>query len=159
MVDQELVLRFFAFFYHDFQISKKNISAFLDEMMEELKKKSDVELAEMKVSFETAIERCHRLLAEEAFLKIVNGNEKQKRKSSTLFEVWTVCLGQCTVAEFAALEAAKECVRRKNRQLLKNDTEFLAAITSSTHKLQNVIIRHERVKTLLNGVLQGASHA
>ncbi|WP_252178011.1 DUF262 domain-containing protein [Endozoicomonas sp. 4G] len=159
MSDQEHVLRFFAFFQHDFQTSKKNITAFLDDMLEEIKTKSDSELDTMKILFDTAIERCYRLLDDDAFLKILDGSQKQKRKSSTLFEVWSVCLGRCKPEEFAILESSKDVVKARNRELLKNDTEFFNAITYSTQKVENVRIRHDRVKSLLNQVLTEAGDA
>ncbi|WP_062263686.1 DUF262 domain-containing protein [Endozoicomonas arenosclerae] len=154
MSDQEHVLRFFAFFQHDFQTSKKNITAFLDDMLEEIKQKADAELAAMKCLFDTAIERCNRLLDDDAFLKILDGSQRQKRKSSTLFEVWSVCLGRYEPEEFAILESSKDVVKARNRELLKNDTEFFNAITYSTQKVENVRVRHDRVKNLLDRVLR-----
>ncbi|MTI13073.1 DUF262 domain-containing protein [Sansalvadorimonas verongulae] len=159
MSDQEHVLRFFAFFQHDFQTSKKNITTFLDDMLEEIKQKTDAELAAMKGWFDTAIERCNRLLGDDAFLKILDGSQKQKRKSSTLFEVWSVCLGRCEPEEFAKLESSKGVVKARNRELLKKDTEFFNAITYSTQKVENVRIRHDRVKKLLDQVLRETSDA
>ncbi|WP_067517488.1 DUF262 domain-containing protein [Endozoicomonas ascidiicola] len=159
MSDQEHVLRFFAFFQHDFQTSKKNITAFLDDMLEEIKQKTDAELASMKCLFDTAIERCNRLLGDDAFLKILDGSQKQKRKSSTLFEVWSVCLGRYEPEEFAILESSRDVVKARNRELLKDDTEFFNAITYSTQKVENVRIRHERVKNLLDQILRENSDA
>ncbi|MCL6269194.1 DUF262 domain-containing protein [Sansalvadorimonas sp. 2012CJ34-2] len=159
MSDQEHVLRFFAFFQHDFQTSKKNITAFLDDMLEEIKQKTDAELVGLKGLFDTAIERCNRLLDDDVFLKILDGSQKQKRKSSTLFEVWSVCLGRCKPEEFARLESNKDVIKARNRELLKEDIEFFNAITYSTQKLENVKIRHERVKNLLNQVLRETSDA
>ncbi len=159
MSDQEHVLRFFAFFQHDFQTSKKNITAFLDDMLEEIKKKTNEELNEMKSQFDTAIERCHRLLGEDAFLKVLDGSQKQKRKSSTLFEVWSVCLGRCKTEEFDKLESKKDAVLSRNRQLLKKDTDFYNAITYSTQRVDNVRIRHDRVRKLLEQVLSETSDA
>ena len=158
MSDQEHVLRFLAFFQHDFQTSKKNISAFLDDMHEEIKKMTDNELIQMKEVFDTAIERCHLLLAEDAFLKVLDGSQKQKRKSSTLFEVWSVCLARCSPEEFATLKSKKDIVQAKNRELLK-DTEFFNAITYSTQKVENVKTRHECVRKLLEQVLMESKNA
>ena len=159
MNDQEHVLRFFAFFGHDFQTSKKNISAFLDDMMEEIKCKSDEELDQMKTIFDMAIERCYRLLNEDAFLKILDGSQRQKRKSSTLFEIWSVCLARVQADEFEKLHARKDVVQAKNRELLQSDHDFVNAITNSTQKVENVKIRHERVRSLLEQVLMEAKDA
>ena len=158
MIDQELVLRFFAFYYHDFQTSKKNISAFLDDMMEEIKGKPATELESMKALFDKAIERCHRLLVEEAFLKVVDGSEKQKRKSSTLFEVWSVCLARHTPEAFDALMSWRQQIKEGNRKLLKN-TNFLNAVTYSTQKLESVRTRHENVTNLLDSFLKESDDA
>ena len=159
MNDQEHVLRFFAFFQHDFQTSKKNIAAFLDDMLEEIKKKQDDELHQMKSLFDTSMERCYKLLGEDAFQKVLDGSQRQKRKSSTLFEVWSVCLGRCQPQEFAKLEARKNRVQEKNRQLLAQDTDFFNAITYSTQKVESVRIRHDKVQKLLEQVLMEVSDA
>ena len=113
----------------------------------------------MKTLFDTAIERCNRLLGDDAFLKVLDGSQKQKRKSSTLFEVWSVCLGRCKPEEFARLESRRDVVKARNRELLKGDTDFFNAITYNTQKVENVRIRHDRVKNLLDQVLTEAGDA
>ena len=90
MVDQELVLRFLAFRFMDYEKSKKNIATFLDEMVHKLEKSSPDELERYKQSFQKAVKRCWFIFQEAAFEKSVSGeNAKRRRKNSTLFEVWT----------------------------------------------------------------------
>ncbi|OQY43895.1 MAG: hypothetical protein B6240_11565 [Desulfobacteraceae bacterium 4572_87] len=55
MVDQELVLRFLAFRFMDYEKSKKNIATFLDEMVNTLEKASEENLNTYRTAFHTAI--------------------------------------------------------------------------------------------------------
>ena len=90
MVDQEMVLRFLAFRFMDYEQSKKNIATFLDEMVSKLEDSSPDELERYQQSFQKAVKRCWLIFQETAFEKSITGeNAKRRRKNSTLFEVWT----------------------------------------------------------------------
>lgn len=80
MKDQELVLRFWAFYRFDYldPKNKKEISSFLDKAMEDIKKGDDAYRAEFKAKYSTAIERCYQLLGEKGFEKTLHQEDGQK---------------------------------------------------------------------------------
>lgn len=154
MKDQELVLRFWAFYRFDYldPKNKKEIASFLDKAMEDIKKGDDVYRAEFKNKYSTAIQRCYRLLGKSGFEKDPSSNSRKRSKNSTLFEVWMVALAKLTDADFNRLLSTQTAFLDKAHALLK-DGEFFNAITYSTQKKDHVEKRYEKVNALIAEVL------
>ncbi|EAQ63242.1 hypothetical protein MED121_24204 [Marinomonas sp. MED121] len=152
MKDQELVLRFWAFYRFDYldPKNKKEIASFLDKAMEDIKKGDDAYRAEFKTKYSTAIERCHQLLGEKGFEK--NPNSRRRSKNATLFEVWMIMLAKLTESEFNHLVSRQFEFQEKARDLLE-DAEFINAISYSTQRKEHVEIRYEKVNSLIKKVL------
>ena len=154
MKDQELVLRFWAFFRFDYldPQNKKEIASFLDKAMEDIKRGDEQYREDFKNLYSTAIDRCYQLLGKSGFEKYPQSNSRKPSKNSTLFEVWMVELVKLKKSDFAILAGKKIKLREELLSLLK-DSEFLNAITYSTQKKIHVKIRYEKVKTLIDMVL------
>lgn len=154
MKDQELVLRFWAFFRFDYldPQNKKEIASFLDKAMEDIKRGDEQYREDFKNLYSTAIDRCYQLLGKSGFEKYPQSNSRKPSKNSTLFEVWMVELVKLKKSDFAILAGKKIKLREELLNLLK-DSEFLNAITYSTQKKIHVKIRYEKVKTLIDMVL------
>jgi len=155
MQDQELVLRFLAFYTTDYKQSKKNITIFLDEMMGKLEETSQTELHNLANAFRTALKRCWDVFGETAFEKITNNGSGIRRnlKNSTLFEAWTVALARLPEEEMKTLEAKKNVLQEKHIKLMSEDEMYFQSITFSTQKKSFYQIRCDRVQTLINEVL------
>ena len=150
MVDQELVVRFLAFRYLDYQHNKKNIATFLDDMMGVLGQASTVQLQEYKTTFSRALKRCNALWGRSAFEKRQSGqDDRGRRKNGALFEVWTVALSKLTDTEFNCLLAKRDDLIERHTQMMTSDEAYFRAITYSTQKKDHVSIRHNRVKQLI----------
>lgn len=154
MKDQELVLRFWAFFRFDYldPQNKKEIASFLDKAMEDIKRGDEQYREDFKSLYSTAIDRCYQLLGKSGFEKYPQSNSRKPSKNSTLFEVWMVELVKLKKSDFTILVGKKIKLREELLSLLK-DSEFLNAITYSTQKKIHVKIRYEKVKTLIDMVL------
>jgi len=125
MNDQELVLRFWAFYRFDYldKTNKKEMALFLDKAMNELRTGDASYRKEFEHIFELAIQRCHILLGEKGFEKgLVKVNGKQA-KNSTLFEVWMVSFARLTTYEAHILENNITEFRKKVSELI-NDSDF-----------------------------------
>jgi len=154
MVDQELVLRYLAFQFMDYEQSKKNISTFLDEMIDKLKNSSPAELDSYRVSFQTAIYRCWQIFGAAAFEKRVNDQPPRKRrKNSTLFEVWTNALARVSKLEMEILYERKEELVQKDLDMMTNDNDYFKSITYSTQKKDHFRIRRNNVAQIITEVL------
>lgn len=154
MVDQELVLRYLAFHFMDYEQSKKNIATFLDEMIDKLENSSPTELDSYKESFHTAIYRCWQVFGGAAFEKRVRGQDSRKRrKNSTLFEVWTNALASISEQEMATLCERKEQLSQKNLDMMTNDNDYFKSITYSTQKKDHFRIRRDKVAQMIREVI------
>ena len=103
MKDQELVLRFWAFFRFDYldPQNKKEIASFLDKAMEDIKRGDEQYREDFKNLYSTAIDRCYQLLGKSGFEKYPQSNSRKPSKNSTLFEVWMVELVKLKKSDFA----------------------------------------------------------
>jgi len=151
MRDQELVLRFWAFFRFDYldPSNKKEMASFLDRAMEEIKQGDTDYKKNFKKIFAMAIERCLTLLGENGFAK--DPDEKPTFKNSTLFEVWMVTLAKINEEQFDKLKNNKSKFTKKVGELLKNDG-FIQAISYSTQKRDHVELRYDKVDKLVSEV-------
>lgn len=154
MLDQELVLRFLAFYYMDYETSKKNITTFLDEMVERLEKSSNKEHAIFEKAFQLAINRCWQVFGDSAFEKrTMDAKSRRRRKNSTLFEVWTNALGKLNENEMHLLLQRKERLLEKHLITMTNDNEYFRSITYSTQKRDHFRIRRDKVNMIIQEVL------
>lgn len=154
MIDQELALRFLAFYSMDYEQSKNNITTFLDAMVKNLEKSNTQELDKYQKTFHKAMSRCWIIFGDAAFEKVTeNGDPRRKRKNSTLFEVWTVALVKLSDSQMKKLEDNRSLVQKKHQELMINDNDYFKAITFSTQKKEYFRIRHEKVNRLIEEVL------
>ncbi len=154
MKDQELVLRFWAFFRFDYLQpgNKKEIASFLDKAMEEMKNGDDAYREYFKEMYSNAIHRCRELLGKSGFEKDRSPDVGKRSKNPALFEVWMVALTKLTESEFQCLFNKREAFKNKANALL-DDGEFLKAISSSTQEKDHVEKRHEKVNALIAEML------
>jgi len=154
MVDQELVLRFLAFYRFDFQKSRKNIAVFLDEAMDYLKQAPNSELEDLGSTFKRVIRYCDRIFGNSAFEKRTSVSEGRRRKNSSLFETWTVNLARIDDAKAEVLVQKKEILKERLDVLLGDENgNFFRAISMATQKRDSVRIRHEAIQHIIQEVL------
>lgn len=154
MKDQELILRFWAFYRFDYldPTNKKEMASFLDKAMEDIKSGDEIYREEFKNKYSIAIKRCHDLLGISGFEKDPSSNYRKRSKSSTLYEVWMVKLAKLSNSDFERLLDKRVRFQEMAHALL-NETEFFYAITYSTQKKEHVERRYEKVTALIKEVL------
>lgn len=154
MADQELVLRFIAFYDYDFITSKTNIAAFLDESIGKIAISSDTELDNIENIFTETIKTCFAIFGKYAFEKhTLNGEVKRRRKNASLFEAWMVSVALLCPIDKEKLIHKKRIVREKFSMLLTDESSFERSITIATQKLDHVKTRHKMIKLLIQEVL------
>ena len=154
MVDQEMVLRYLAFRFMDYELSKKNIASFLDEMIDKLEAASEKELEDYSKSFRLAIKRCWGIFEDRAFEKSTDGSHaKRRRKNSTLFEVWMNALSRLSDEDMRKLEKNKDGLIEKHLALMANDNDYFRSITYSTQKRDHYRTRRDKVKQIIEEIL------
>ncbi len=154
MMDQELVLRFWAFYKFDYfdKKNKKAIAPFLDKAMDDIKTGDESYRENLRQTFDRAISRCYRLLGVHAFEKAPSNDGARKRKNTTLFEVWMVSLARLENDEVERIENNMKVFKIKIRALFE-DTAFLNSVTYATQKEAHVQIRYERIRKLIDEVI------
>ncbi len=156
MIDQELVLRFISFYTQDYLKSRKNIAVFMDEAMEALKSYLETELHRIAKAFRQATRLSYQIFGEGAFEKrVATDSDRRKRKNTTLFEVWTVCLAELVDKDPAKVQRLledKEQVVEKLQILFESDGDFFRSITFATQKRDHVRIRYDRVRKIIQEV-------
>ena len=152
MRDQELVLRFWAFYRFDYleDSHKSELASFLDKAMEEIKKGDDAYKTELRNKFIVAIDRCYGLLGKEGFSR--NPKESARFKSASLFEVWMVSMANLSEKEYSGL-CRKKSAFEENVTSLLHDQEFINSIAFSTHKKDHVKTRYSKVRNLISEIL------
>ena len=154
MVDQEMVLRYLAFRFMDFEQSKKNIASFLDDMVDKLDLASDSELKNYRDSIHHSIRLCRKNFEDRAFEKSTDRSQaKIRRQNSTLFEVWMNALSRIPEADMHKLQRYKDRLVQKHLDLMANDNDYFRSITYSTQKRDHYRIRRDKVKMLIEEVL------
>jgi len=154
MADQELVLRFIAFYTQDYLKSKKNIAAFLDEALKYISERTDAELDNLGCLFRRSLKYSHEMFKEFAFMKRSDEKAgKRRRKNATLFEVWTVCLAKLNDKDADLLIERREQVIEKQNTLLDPGKDFYRSISLATQKRDHVKIRYAAIDSLIKEVL------
>lgn len=152
MTDQELILRFIAFYKSDFVASKMSIATFLDTAMGRIAKIKESGLDKIEDTYNKAIKTCYSIFGEYAFEKRTNDDLKRKRKNSTLFEVWMVSVARLDENQRAQLVERKKKVTTKFSNLI-NDEEFYRSISLATQKHGHVKTRYKKIERLIQEVL------
>jgi hypothetical protein len=159
MADQELVLRFLAFYTQDYKNSRKNIAVFIDETMEKLKKSTYEELDKFKHIFDCAISCCNQIFGNRAFEKKTENGNNRIRKNASLFEALMVCIAKLPEPQRKTLVEKKTQFSAKLLDLTMDDQKFNEAISFATQKHEHVDVRHQRVTDLIKEVCQEDGHA
>lgn len=153
MADQELVLRFIAFYNHDFITSKKSISIFLDEALDFISNANDSELLSIENIFNETIKTCYEIFGEYAFEKHTpSTNSRRKRKSATLFEVWMVSIAVLSTEQKNKLISNKEQIINNFAELITKP-DFSRSISLATQKHEHVQIRYSEIEKIIEDVL------
>ncbi|WP_404360209.1 DUF262 domain-containing protein [Methylotuvimicrobium sp. KM1] len=155
MRDQELVLRFWAFFNFDYldKHNKKEMASFLDKAMEDLRKGGIDHKEEIKSMFLLGLERCYKIFGDIAFEKDPDGSKNKRSKNSALFEVWMVELAKLSDEKFQSLLSNRNQLNDMNTRLLLEDADYYKSITYSTQKKDHVETRYKKVSNLISEVL------
>ncbi|MGE3724587.1 MAG: hypothetical protein AB7I41_03495 [Candidatus Sericytochromatia bacterium] len=159
MTNQELALRFFSFYLLDYEQTKKNLAHFLDAGLAELSRKTKSEQEELVQLFSEALCTAKEIFGDRAFEKQITEDTNKRRKNSSLFEVWTVTLAECTLEEREYLIQHRELLKAGFNRLLsekQNDIDsntFFDAISYHTQKSENVRLRYAKINQLIKEVL------
>lgn len=153
MAARECVLRFLAFTLTPPEMYKAaDFDAFLSDTMASLNKMADKEREGLANRFLRALRSCHAIFGQAAFRRPAGKYRSPVNKA--LFEVWTVTMDNQTDDTLRVLEISHEEVASKVDGLMRQDPEFLNAISQGTGDITKVRLRFDRFGTMLREALQ-----
>lgn len=151
MEDYELVLRFCAFYLHDYETYQPPMSVFLDRTMEELNSTSDSLLDEIGRSYIRSLDFIFDEFQEQLFLKIASYT-KAKRFSKGLYEIWTVLVSKLNDDSLQKIRERKESLM-VNFLYLTEERDFNESISVTTASRRAVFTRFSQLRNILHEVL------
>ena len=155
MADRECVLRFLAFFINGWtNYTDTNPDKFLGKIMKKINKMGHQEHENLKNSFIFAMNAAHNIFGQHAFRKIKSENSPKFPISKPLFEVWSVCLANCSPETVKILVENKDEVKRVFIDLLNYDEEFMRAISYSTGLEHRVKKRFGTIEKLIQQIVE-----
>ena len=121
--------------------------------MDAIKSYSDSDQRRLSRVFKKSTNLSFQIFGEMAFEKRdATEPQRRKRKNTSLFEVWTVCLAKLSEMDAEKLINGKEQVVNKLNMLLENDNEFLNSVSFATQKRDHVRIRYDRVGKIIQEI-------
>lgn len=150
MLDKELIVRFTAFFRQGYKNYTPSLQQFLDDEMAYLNTENNVEkLDELCVSLKKSLLLSKNIFGEKSFSKALINETKKIVINRSLFETTTVNFALLSEIEVNNLIRNKESFVLSYKALMK-DVEFNNAITANTNHIDNVEIRHKKMKNTIN---------
>lgn len=151
MSDRDFANRFVAF-YLNYDKYYGDLDMFLNDCMVQLGEFTDENLDSLVNVFEKSISCCHDIFGNGVFRKPSTEGEVRKPISKSLFDSLAVNVAWLTDEERVFLTSKADEFKMKFYRLL-GDSDFLAAITSSTASRTRVTKRFGDVKNIINEVI------
>jgi hypothetical protein len=153
MLDREFVTRFIAFYLYPHTEYVPDLDTYMNRAMSDIKKLSEAKREEIKSDFIQSMKLAKILFNNWAFRKSDKYPEKRKPINKALFEVWSVSLAKLSDYDREKLIARKDLVFEKSLDLIKNDSNFFASITTSTGNKSSVNYRFTMIELLIKETL------
>lgn len=152
MSDRDFANRFVAF-YLNYDKYYGDLDMFLNDCMVQIGEFTEDELECLVNVFEKSISCCYYIFGNEVFRKPSAESEMRKPISKSLFDTLAVNIAWLTDEERASLTSKADEFKMKFYGLF-GDTDFVAAITSSTAGKIRVTKRFGDVKKIINEVIE-----
>jgi len=149
MADRELILRYLAFSMKSYKQYKPPLNVFLDSAMESLGELDDKKLDELRQNLRKALITCKYLFGEHIFSKSISGSGN-KRLNTSLFEVWTVLIGELNDTNIERLKKEESNLIKEFKEALDESWSFTESISNRTSNKDAVIKRFETIELLIN---------
>ncbi len=158
MVDREMALRFLAFHRSRPENFKStDFDQFLRQVMRELNLATDAERVKLYSEFTDSMVASSRIFGIDAFRKRYREQDPRRPVSKALFESIAVAIAGVLERHgsiaIETLEANRESVKSKFMALI-NDREFDRSISQATGDPVRVRVRFEKVKQMLESILE-----
>jgi hypothetical protein len=153
MAARECVLRYLAFtLTPPKEYKAADFDAFLSDTMATLNEMALARRTELAKRLIRALNASHAIFGDAAFRKPTRKSRSPVNKA--LFEVWTVTLDNQSDASLHRLEASSEEVKRRVDSFMRNDNEFINAVSQGTGDTAKVRLRFERFRHVIEEAIR-----
>lgn len=150
MADREFVLRFLSFHTsHWKNYDARGFDSYLGKIMKDLNKMDQDLLDNYERDFKKAMNAAYKIFRDDAFRKPSGRNKRRGSVNRALFETWSVELARRSPEEIAMLVRHSRKIQSRFRRLMREDSEFVDAISYSTATRQRVQKRFSAIQNLV----------
>ena len=151
MVDQEIALRFTAFWHlTPAKYSKDNtLEGFLLQAIREIDDPAvldDRALAGISTAFERGLDLAYAVFGDDAFRKWPTNSHRRNPFNRALFEAWTVELAR---ADADAVTISKRDICRSAREVMTTDVAYISSVSSATGDSVSVHTRFGKTRAII----------
>jgi len=154
MMDREFITRFISFYLYPQTEYVPDLDTYMNRAMSDIKKLSQVQRDEIKSNFVKSMKLAKAIFNNWAFRKSDKYPDKRKPINKALFEVWSVSLAKLNDANRSKLIEKKEVVFEESINMIKNDPNFFASITTSTGNKSSVNYRFTKIESIIQETLR-----
>jgi len=147
MDDRECVLRFCAFYRHDYtRYVVPDLDGFLSQCMQDMNNCTEDELEELNAVFTQSMIKAKAVFGRYAFRKMDDRDGYRFPINKALFEAWSVCLARHSLVD---LESKREQIVNGFVKAIREDYRFLKSISSATGSVAHVHKRFSQIEAIL----------
>jgi hypothetical protein len=154
MLDRDFVNRFLAFYLFGYENYQPDLDTFMSKAMAALYKLDESQLAKIKHDFEAAMLAAWRIFGKEAFRKVWSDPTRLPPINKALFDSLATQLALISDNERIIIVKNNKLFKENFRNLILDDDHFFASITSSTGDRNKVFYRHEKVKNIIQQIIE-----
>ena len=157
MVDQEVALRFTAFWHltpENYSIDE-TLDGFLLQTIRDIEDPQvldDLALDGISVAFARGLSLAHEVFGNDAFRKWPTNSDRRNPFNRALFEAWTVELAK---ADAEAVTISKLNICRSAREAMTTDDTYISSVSSATGNSVSVHTRFERTRSIIMEAIIG----
>lgn len=153
MLDRDFANRFLAFYHFGYKNFTPDLDTFMSRALADVKKMTAEEKNKIKQDFTNSMKLNYEVLGKQAFRKMETDQERRKPLNKALFDVFSVVFAELNDEGRIKIKSKKIKVVDALIDLLENDNEFLASVTSSTSDKGRVNYRFSKIEELVNSLL------
>jgi len=156
MQDRDFATRFISFYINDYFTYTPDLDSFMSKSMAQIKVLPEVQRQKMKEDFKRAMLACIQIFGNDAFRKRFNKEDARSPINKALFEVISVTMAKLSKEDTSKLIEKKDDFKEQLIALM-GDRYFVRSITAGTGQKESVIMRFQKLDTLVQNVLNHAN--
>ena len=126
----------------------------MSKAMAEIYSKTEEELESIANAFKASMQLAKVIFGDEAFRKIRVGHKRLPPINKALFDALSTQLALLSEDGATRLKANNAALKTKLKEELTNNEVFFSSVTSGTGDKTKVATRHNKIKELINQVIE-----